>query len=146
MNRLLTFHTEGTAGNEHRIGPTYYMDAAYEKVAVRIYAEHAPTSDAKVDIFDDGVSIFSSKVSTQIGVTNGVRTLVDDTTAIVLDAGANSDTAADNFNDTQITAGSWLHCNLITGGGGRNFTVQLELSQVGDFTDEEEEADEDAEE
>ncbi len=54
MNRLLVFHYHETSGNEVRMAPSaYYMDAEYDKVSVRIYAEDAPTRDAKINIFDD---------------------------------------------------------------------------------------------
>jgi len=41
-DRILTWHRHKIDGDETRIGPTYYMDAEYEPLAVRIYAETAP--------------------------------------------------------------------------------------------------------
>ncbi len=35
MNRILTFHSEASVGTDARIGPTYYIEADYRKVAVR---------------------------------------------------------------------------------------------------------------
>jgi hypothetical protein len=128
--RILTFHNQDTVGNETRIGPTYYIEADYEKVAVRIYAETAPTRDAEIDIFDDGVSIFNSRASTHISLPSGFRTVTSDKTTAVLAGGENSEVDAEDFNDTPIEKGSWIHCNLVDAGGGKNFTVQLELRQV----------------
>ncbi|KKL95081.1 hypothetical protein LCGC14_1858220, partial [marine sediment metagenome] len=42
----------------------------------------------------------------------------------------NSDTLAEDFNNIPIEKGSWVHCNMVSAGGGKNFTVQLELHQV----------------
>lgn len=131
MNHMLVFHYHGQSGVDVRMSPSaYYIEADYEKVAVRIYTETAPTSDAEFDIFDDGVSIFNSRASTLINVSTGVRTVVSDSTTIVLPAGQNSDEAAEDFNTTPIERGSWVYCNLVNAGGGKNFTVQLELRQV----------------
>ena len=58
MRRSFVFHYHGTTGNEARMEPAYYLDADYEPVAVRIYAGTTPTSDAEINIFRDGTSIF----------------------------------------------------------------------------------------
>ena len=130
MNRILTFHYHDIAGNAARMLPAYYMDADYEPVAVRIHAESAPLVDAKFDIFCDGVSIFTNKAATIIDKTSGVRTVNTPDTTVVLTAGENSEELAERFTETPIEKGTWLYCNMVDAGGGKNFTVQLELRQV----------------
>lgn len=128
MNRVLTFHSHG---NETRMSPSaYYIETEYEKVAVRIYAEVAPIRDAKIDILDDGVSIFSNRTSKAYNITSGADITGATTTEAVLPEGQTSDEVAEDFNETLIEEGSWVYCNLVDAGGGRNFTVQLELHQV----------------
>lgn len=128
--RILVFHRKDAINNEIRIGPTYYMDADYLPVAVRIYAEDAPTSDAKVDIFDDDVSIFYDRASTSVS-TLGVRTAQDAATEAILMEGENSADWAGNLkSEDVIEEGSWVHCNLVDSGCGKNFTVQLELERL----------------
>lgn len=137
MNRLLTFHYHRSAGKEVRMAPSaYYMDAEYDKVAVRIYAEVAPANDAKIDIFDDGVSIFTDNTDRRVSRATGAITVPSGVTAVVLSAGQNSEEYAEDFNDTLIEEGSWVYCTLADSGGGENFSVQLELRQVSE--DEEE--------
>lgn len=131
MNRLLIFHIHETSGNEARMAPSgYYIDGEYDKVGVRLYAEKAPLRDAKFDIFDDGVSIFSNQTHRTWNRTTGVETTKADVTAVGLPAGENAEEIAEDFNDTPIEEGSWVYCNMVDAGGGRNFTVQLELHQV----------------
>ncbi len=131
MNRLLIFHYHDTSGNEARMAPSaYYMDGEYDKVAVRIYAERAPIRDAKIDIFDDGVSIFSNRVNRAWNQTTGVEITGDATTEAILPSGQNSEDMAEDFTADLIEEGSWVYCNLVDSGDGYNFTVQLELSPV----------------
>ena len=116
MNRLLTFHYPDPIGSTVRMHPsTYYVEGDFDKVAVRIYAENAPLREAKVDIYDDGVSIFNTHKGG---------------TYVTLAAEQNSEEAAESFNDNLLEKGSWVYCNLVDTGGGSNFTVQLELSPV----------------
>jgi len=132
MNRILVFHSKDNT--EDRIGPTYYMDAEYDKVAVRIYAETAPARDAKIDIYDDGVSIFADRSSSTLDSdsTPGYPVFTAGTakTYAVLPEGQNSEDIADDFNSTLIEEGSWVYCELEDSGEGENFTVQLELHPV----------------
>ena len=131
MNRLLVFHIHETSGNRVRMAPSaYYIEADYELVAARIYTETAPKSEAKFDIYDDGVSIFSNRVNRAWNITTGVEiTGVADTT-ISLAPGQGSEELAENFNTETIDKGSWVYCDMVDGGGGKNFTVQLELSPL----------------
>ncbi len=130
MNRILAFHYHEPVGNQVRMAPSaYYIEADYEKVAVRVYAEVVPVSDAEFDIFDDGVSIFNNRAAVHTSIT-GIVTRETAKTTVVLTKGQNSEEIADDFNNSIIEKGSWVSCDAIHGGGGRNFTVQLELSQV----------------
>ena len=116
MNRILVFHYHEWAGSLTRMAPSaYYIEADYEKVAVRIYAEDAPIRDAKIDIFDDGASIFNTHSAG---------------TYVTLAAEQNGEEAAESFNDNLIEEGSWLYCELKDAGGGSNITVQLELKSL----------------
>jgi len=138
MSRTLAFHHHGESGNEIRMLPAYYIEADYAKVAVRVNAEYAPTSDAKIDIFDDGVSIFNNNALTLTNVTTGKTTVGTVATTVSLIAGENSEVHAEDFNDTVIDKGSWVHCNLVNGGGGKNFTVLLELENLSEEDEPEE--------
>lgn len=131
MNRLLIFHVHETSGNQVRMAPSgYYMDGEYDKVGVRIYAENAPIRDAKIDIFDDGVSIFSNRTNRAWNRTTGVEITGDATTEAILPVNQNSEEIAEDFTSEPIAEGSWVYCDLVDAGGGKNFTVQLELHQV----------------
>ena len=127
--RILTFgpHRE-TVGGKVRLGSTYYIEADYTKVAVRIYAANAPYKDALIDIFDDGVSIFNNRtVSTHNRIT-GADTTGAAVTAAILYEGENGEDKEDDFTEGDIAEGSWVHCELVDTGGGDNFTVQFEIS------------------
>lgn len=132
MNKTLVFHYHDGVGNEARMAPSaYYMDADYEPVAVRIYAEDAPLWDAEIDIFDDGVTIFKDRAA--ITYKNSSRTDYTSGTPVtesILGEDQNSEEFAEDFKDTPIAQGSWVYCNLVDAGGGKNFTVQLELKEI----------------
>ena len=136
MNRLLVFHYHDGAGTNRFSPSAFYIDADYEKVAVRIYAEGAPNNDATMDIFDDGVSIFNNKNSVMFNPQTSVETTKASDTTISLPRGVNSDDASEDFNDNVIENGSWVYCDMVNNGGGRNFTVQLELRQVSEGDEE----------
>lgn len=128
--RILTFHRDD--GSNVRMYPSgYYIESNYIPTAVRIVAESAPTSEARIDILNDNnVSIFNNRTPYQQDLSSGeVTTGAADTTAI-LPAGETSEDSEGDFIDGNIEEGTWLHCNLVETGGGRNFTVQLELEQV----------------
>lgn len=128
--RILTFHDKDVGSSGTRLGPTYYMEADYAKVAVRINAEFPPFRSAKIDIFDDGVSIFSNRTALDINPATGQIQSGPDATEAVLDVGASSDTSAEDFNNNIIEQGSWIYCNLVDAGSGKNFTVHLELERL----------------
>ncbi len=130
--RTLTWNSLTDGGNKMSIGATFFIDAEYEPIAVRIYAEQAPdVEDAEFNIFDDGVTIFADRSSPTFYVTGGVETEADAVTNIVLAKGENSNDAAHDFDESLVLEkGSWISCNLIKDGGGRNFSIHLELSKV----------------
>ena len=128
--RILTWHHKEPVGNEVRIGPTYYIEADSVPIATRIYAEFAPTCDAQVDIFNDGVSIFENRTPTQINQTSGKNETGDAVTEAVLGLGHNSVEFSGNLEEDTIEEGSWVHCNLVDSGGGRNFTIHLEVKTL----------------
>jgi len=108
----------------------YYMDGEYDKVSVRIYAETAPLREAKIDILDDGTSIFTNQSLRRWSKTTGVEETNAADTTVTLMAGENSEESAEDFTPSTIEEGSWVYCNLVDSGGGYNFTVQLELHQT----------------
>lgn len=131
--RYLVFHRTEPLGNEVRMSPSgYYMEHSYTPVAVRIYAEVAPLVDALVDIFDDGVSIFNNRTTRMFNLTTGVNQTGAAVTAVSLSAGTNSEENAEDFATGLIEEGSWVYATLMCG-GGKNFSVQLEL-----YTDDKE--------
>ena len=131
MRRILTFNgiEQIVSGGDFRLGPTYYMEADYEPVAVRIYAGNAPNLDARIDIFADGVSIFTDHSNRTYSQATGYDSPTPVTT-VALYAGENSEAYAEDFASDIIEKGAWVYCNLVDAGGGINFTVQLELEQV----------------
>lgn len=136
-NRVLTWNYFDYAGSETRMGPTYYIEADYAPVAVRIHAEKAPIRDAKIDIFDDGVSIFNDRASKTFSAATGYSSNTPETEA-VLGEGLNEEEYAEDFNGNPIEQGSWVHCTLVDAGGGKNFTVHLELEKVSEDDEPEE--------
>ena len=136
MNKFLSFHHHETSGNEVRMAPAYYIEADYSKVAVRIYAKAVPLWEARFDIFNDGISIFTNNTP-KVYATSGVDISRDDDTTIFLSAGENSEEFAEDFTGTPIERDSWVYCNMVDAGGGSGFTVQLELRPMSEDDDSE---------
>jgi hypothetical protein len=118
--------------------PAGYIEADYAPIAVRIYADKAPDyADAEFDILDDGVSIFNAHGLTRPETpTMGNAATYPDypaypaSTSVSLPKGDNSEVMADDFNDAEISSDSWITCQIKADGGGRNFTVILELERI----------------
>lgn len=128
-DRVLTWHfPEG--GDKSQ--PTYYAETDYEPMAVRIIADVAPASgDCQVDIFDDGVSIFSNNAAHYVYVSSTQRERSDPAnTYVILPEGDNLEADAEDFAPGYIEAGSLVTCALGSTGGARNVTVHLELSKM----------------
>lgn len=128
--RILSFHHKDAIGNETRMQPTYYIEANYTPVVVRIHAEVAPSRDAKVDIYDDDVTIFNNRTPLDINPSTGRNQSGAAVTAQVLCAGQNKEELAGDFATDLIEEGSWVHCNIVDSGGGKNFSVHLELQSL----------------
>lgn len=132
MNRILTFHYEGVKASGDRIGSAYYLEGDYIPVAVRIHAETAPDiEDAEFEILKDGVSIMNNRNSIRYNSTTGLVTANTTSTTAVLAKGESTEIDADDFKDGEI-GDCWMTCKLSKDGGGRNFTIQLELEEISD--------------
>lgn len=133
MVRILTWHEKDVVGSS-RIGPTYYMEKAYQPVAVRLHAEKSsPDGNLEVDIFDDGVSIFSNRSASHLSSSTTVGpTVTYDTpvTTISLSKDQNEEELAERFTGDNIDEGSWVHCEVVNLRGGKNVSVHLELESL----------------
>ena len=145
--RILTFGpNQETIDGKTRLGATFYMEADYTPVAVRIHAARATTSeDAQIDILDeDNTSIFEDRSMPQRNVATGQVTSPDaETNALLVEGENGEEYAADFSTDVDgetiiIQEGSWLHCILEHTGGGDNFSVSLELHTITEALTEEE--------
>ena len=137
--RILTWNALSSNGNQLTIGATYYMEADYAPIAVRTYVEIPPNAeDAEFDIYVDGVSIFANRASHTYYERGGVQTYAAAITKQIIDDGEKEQVDAEDFrNELVIEQGSWVTCSLIKDGGGKNFSIHLELRE---FNEEEEES------
>ena len=127
MSRILVWHEKDVTSGDKRIGPTFYIEADYKPVAVRIHAENPPVNgDMEVTIYDDGVSIFKNRAVTHKDNYDRITYDPEAKTAI-LPKGQNKDDAAESFDTEEIAEGSWVHCVVTKSQGAKNITVQLEL-------------------
>lgn len=112
IDRVLTWYIDGVVSrNGVRQGETYYLEADYEPIALRIYAQDAPYGQAlEVDILSDNVSIFGEKAC--------------------LPAGENSEDAPVDFCKEVLEAGTWISLNVTNQASARNITVSLELRLI----------------
>lgn len=126
--RILTWFFEQY--DPSKKAPAFYMEAEYHPVAVRIRAETQPTvADAEFNIYADGVSLFEDHdYSYGTYIANSAAYRGD--TNIHLAANSSVDEMAEDFKEGTIESGTWLTCSILKDGGGRNFTVQLELEKV----------------
>jgi len=131
-NRVLTWNCLSSNGNKYHIGATYYMEADYIPVAVRIVAEIAPNiEDAEFEIYDDGVSIFVDRAPKYRHTRTGMIESDGAITTVVLAKDESNEINEDDFTeDLVIEEGSFVSCNCVKDGGGRNFTVHLELESL----------------
>jgi len=126
MEKLI-FHQHGHAASNTRLSPSaYYIEEDITPKVVRIYAGTAPSADATFDIYDDGVSIFDNPASQTLHRTTGEITIIEAGTSVTLGVGQNFEDAIERFNDTIIEKGSWISCDVIGTGNGKDFTVILE--------------------
>lgn len=127
MNYTYTWHAPSFSGKEERMGPAFYVEEDCTPVVVRIQAETAPElADAEFNIFDDGVTIFGDRRSSYHDDTTGRDVYIGSENTIALVKGDTDDADAENFkSDLVIERESWLTCNIVTSGKGKNFTVHL---------------------
>ena len=132
-DRTLIFHFEDVRGEGNRIGPTYFIEADYEPLKVRMYAERAPTDgDVEVDILVDGTTIFNNR-KTVYQKSYGDSTTFHQiaSTTAVLPKGEHYEEDAEDFKANALIAeGSWVHCVLKALNGAKNITVQMELERI----------------
>jgi len=135
MNRSISFSIE--SGSQVTMLPAHYIEADYTLVAARIHAEKAPTvEDAEFDIYADGVSIFANQTPTPTPAP-GREAILTTTTAITLQKNGTDESYTADFLEDNLDAGTWLTCKLLKGGGGRNFTVQLDLIRITELDEDE---------
>lgn len=129
MNRILTFH-DPEKQSDGRFGAAYYVESDFAPIAVRLHAENAPhLADAEFEILKDGVSIMNNRDKLQRDI-YGAITSNTTTTTVVLTKGTSTAEVADDFIDQTIESDGWITCELVNPGGGKNFTVQVELEQI----------------
>ena len=128
-DRVITWHIPDNA-NAISL-PRYYMDADYEKVALRIYAEVAPTQgDFSLDIQADGVSIFNNQ-PTYTFTTAGQRSEIPTVTPVVnTNENDNADDEGADMNGELIPQGSWLAVTKVDLKGSRGISINLLLNKI----------------
>lgn len=123
MKRILTWHLPSFRGDDGSQGPVHYADHDYSPEAVRLYARQAPNGgDLKVDIRDDGVSVFTSNYA-------------------ALNKGGNLEEHAEDYPEAQpfIAEGSAISLHVISSGGAEDITCQLEMDSHDDDDESESE-------
>ena len=130
-DRVLTWTAAKLNGDGNRIGPTYYVEADYQPVAVRVYAEEAPTDrDAEFDILIDGVSMFGDRTVDPGHIAHTAYTYTPATGALLIQTDT-EEVDAEDFTDTVvIEEGSWVYCVPKVGTNGKNYSVHLELERI----------------
>ena len=130
-DRILTWTAESVRGNETRIGPTYYIEADYHPLAVRIHAEVAPTIyDAEFDILVDGVSLFANRTVDPGILAHTPYTYTPTKTAVLCMADTEEVDAEDFADAVVIEEGSWVYCVPKVGTNGKNYSIHLELERI----------------
>ncbi len=137
-DRILTWSCKRCEGNPTVLLPAYFLEGDYTPTAVRIYADTAPdVEDAEFEIYDDGVSSMNDKDYNYSTYAANTATY-SGTYEIHLPKGENIDEMAEDFNNTSIEKGSWITCAIRKDGGGKNFTVQLELEKLSESDEDDE--------
>lgn len=119
MDRVLTWYIDTLTGDDTEEGPVYIMDRDYDltTAVVRVHAKHAPDAGVmRVDIMDDGTSIFTTRFP---ALQKGRDTLEewDDFT----------DPTASNDAD-RIERFSLVSLKFLESSGAKGVTVSLELN------------------
>lgn len=130
MKRILTFHDpeKQSAG---RLGAAYYVESGFNPVAVHIHAGDAPfLAEARFDIYANGISIFNDRGYLTRNSSSVITENVTGVTYVSLGINQDSEEYLGDFVPTGVDAESWITCELLdNNGGGRNFTVQLEIEE-----------------
>ncbi len=135
-DRTLIWSAKRCEGNPTTLLPAYYMEGDYEKVAVRIHAEDAPVDeDAQFEIYADGESIMNDHLYNYDDYIANTATYTGET-MIHLPVDDTEDTMAEDFSNDNIEAGTWVTCAFLKDGGGKNFTIILELNRLSDSDEE----------
>ena len=123
---ILTFYSKELNGSG-QYGPAYYMPYGATQVNLRIHAATAPmVDDARFEIYDDGVSIMENRTPTTLDdIVPPVAGTPDTTVILAKDQTSEGD--AEDFIIGDIAEGSWVTCEVVNNGGGKGFTIQLEL-------------------
>lgn len=130
MNRILNWNALSDGGNNYNLG-SFYIGEDSIPAAARIHAEISPdVEDAEFDIKCNGVSIFPARNRNIYYPNGGVQTKRDGETTVSLSKGSNSEDIIDAFAEDALVKDTWITCNLINDGGGRNFSIQLEIASV----------------
>jgi len=120
---ILTFYSQELSGSG-QYGPAYYIPESMTPVNLRIHAAKTPTvDDATFEIYADGVSIMSNRYPYTVTQTAPPVQNETDTT-VMLPKNQSSAEDAENFNGDVV---GWVTCKVVNNGGGKGFTLQLEL-------------------
>lgn len=122
MKRILVWNLTSLRDGDEGQGPAYYAEHSYTPDACRLYARNPPNGgDLKVDIRDDGVSIFTGNYA-------------------VLNDGGNLEEHAEDYPVAHpaIEEGSVVTFHVIETNGAADITCQLELESISDEEDESE--------
>lgn len=112
-DRILVWHSNRLTMTPTSYGPTYYLEKSYAPKAVRLHCNVAPhLGDLKVDIKDDGVSIFTDYAR--------------------LPWGDSHEPDAEDFLEAlpPMAEGSLITCEIVETNGAGGVTVQLELETL----------------
>ncbi len=133
--RILTFNGTDTLAGQ--LGAAHYLEADYQPIAVRIHAETAPQADAEFNILADGTSILNDRASyVQTADGSGVFKGRAASRSVVLPKGGTSEADAEDFIGNPLSQGTWVTCEIVHNGGGKNFTVQVELETLAEEDEE----------
>lgn len=113
MRRILVWDRERILAGTGSQGARYYADKDYSPGACRLHARGAPAQELKVDIQDDGVSIFTGNYA-------------------VLNKGGNLEENAEDYPTPHpfIAEGSVITFHVINLGGADGITCELELDSI----------------
>lgn len=119
MIRHLVWHIETLTGDNTSLGPVFTLDRDYTPRAVRVHCKTAVNSDMRIDIKDDGESIFRALPR--------------------LPKGRQDELGDDGFSATTLAKYSRITLDIPTNATGGT-TVTLELTSEEEDSDVEKQA------